>query len=75
MKSLPGRFALLLAFGLAACHKEATPAQADMNAADRQRAIAVRENADRETAAINEGGVKKAAATDPAPTPAATLPK
>ena len=75
MKSLPRLFVLLLASGLAACHKQSTPLQADMDAATRQKAIEVRENADKETAAINEGGARKAAAEDPAPTPATAPPK
>ena len=74
MKSLPCLFVLLLASGLAACHKQSPPSQADMNAAARQRAIEVRENADRETVAINEGGAKKAVVTDPVLTPAVTPP-
>ena len=73
MKSLSRLFVLLLASGLSACHKQSTPSQADMNAAARQRAIEVRENADRETVALNEGGAKKSVATDAAPTPGAVL--
>jgi hypothetical protein len=75
MKSLPRIFVLLLASGLAACDKQSTPSQADMNAAARQKAIEVRENADKETVALNEGVAKKAVAEDPAPTAAATPPK
>jgi|GEM_PF-1966147 len=73
MKSLPCLFVLLLASGLTACHKQTPPTQADMNAAARQKAIEVRENADKETVAINEGAARKAVAPDPALTPAAVL--
>ena len=73
MKSLPSLFVLLLVSGLSACHKQTAPAQADMNAEARQKAIEVRENADRETAAVNEGTPKKAVAADPALPPAAAL--
>ena len=73
MKSLPRLFVLLLASGLSACNKQSPPSQADMTAATRQKAIEVRENADRETVALNEGGAKKAVATDPVPTPEAAL--
>jgi len=73
MKSFPCLFVLLLASCLSACNKQSPPAQAEMNAAARQRAIEVRENADRETIALNEGGAKKAAATDAVPTPEAAL--
>jgi len=75
MKSLPRLFVLLLASGLTACHKQTTPTQADMNAAARQKAIEVRENADKETVAINEGGARKAVVTAPVTTPAAAPPK
>ena len=48
---------LLLASGLMACNKRAAPAQADMDAETRQKAIEVRAAADKKTAAINEAAI------------------
>lgn len=48
---------LLLGSGQMACHKKAAPAQADMDAETRQKAIEVRAAADKKTAAINEAAV------------------
>lgn len=61
---------LLLAPGLAACHKQTVPAQADMDAETRQKAIEVREAADKETAALNEGAALKPTEAKEAPAPA-----
>ncbi|WP_395738162.1 hypothetical protein [Prosthecobacter sp.] len=52
----------LLAMGLGACHKESSPARANMDAEARQRAIEVRQKADREAAAIKEAAAREAAA-------------
>lgn len=62
---------LLLAFGLAACHKQT--AQAEMDAESRQKAIEVRAAADKETAAINQSAaLDHAKAITPAATPASS---
>jgi hypothetical protein len=53
---------LLLATGLMACHKTSTPIQADMDAESRQKAVEVREAADREAAALKEAAASKEAA-------------
>ncbi len=61
---------LLLASGLMACNKRAAPAQADMDAETRQKAIEVRAAADKKTAAINEAAVLQKAEDKEAPKPA-----
>ncbi len=61
---------LLLASGLMACNKKAAPAQADMDAETRQKAIEVRAAADKATAAVNEAAVLQKAEAKEAPTPA-----
>jgi len=62
MKSPTRLFILLLATGLMACHKTSTPVQADMDAEARQKAVEVREAADREAAALKEAAASKEAA-------------
>ncbi|WP_395749457.1 hypothetical protein [Prosthecobacter sp.] len=52
---------LFPALYLGACHKDITPPQAKMDAETRQKAVEVREKADREAAAIKEGAANKAA--------------
>ena len=74
-------FILVLASGLTACHEQSTPAQADMNAETRQKAVEVRAAADREVAAVKEAAAtreverkeaatKEALATEPVPSSA-----
>ena len=53
---------LLLATALMACHKNSTPARADMDAEARQKAVEVREAADREAAALKDAAATKEAA-------------
>jgi len=53
-----------------ACNKRAAPAQADMDAETRQKAIEVRAAADKKTAAINEAAVLQKAEDKEAPKPA-----
>lgn len=53
---------ILAALSLAACHKQSAPIQADMDAESRQKAVEVREAADKETAALKEAAALKAAA-------------
>lgn len=60
---------LLLASGLMACHKKAAPAQADMDAEARQKAIEVRAAADKATAAVNEAAALQKTAAKEAPKP------
>ncbi|MDI1314414.1 hypothetical protein [Prosthecobacter sp.] len=74
MKSPLLALALLLVSGLTACHKQSAPAQADMDAETRQKAVEIRAAADKATAAINEAAAMQRAkdkeATAPLPTPA-----
>lgn len=74
MKSPLQALALLLVSGLTACHKQSAPAQADMDAETRQKAVEIRAAADKATAAINEAAAMQRAkdkeATAPLPTPA-----
>ncbi|MFZ2276841.1 MAG: hypothetical protein WAW39_03540 [Prosthecobacter sp.] len=58
---------LLLGSGQMACHKKAAPAQADMDAETRQKAIEVRAAADKKTAAINEAAILQKAEAKEAP--------
>lgn len=66
--------ALVLVSGLTACHKQSAPAQADMDAETRQKAIEVRAAADKKTAAINEAAVLQKATDKEAPAPAPVVP-
>lgn len=50
---------LLLAAGLTGCHKQTPPAQEDMGAEARQKAIEVRAAADREAAAVKDAAAVK----------------
>jgi len=61
---------LLLGSGQMACHKNAPPAQADMDAETRRKAIEVRAAADKKTAAINEAAAIQKAEAKEAPIPA-----
>lgn len=61
---------LLLGSGLMACQKKAAPAQADMDAESRRKAIEVRAAADKKTAAVNEAAVLQKTETKEAPAPA-----
>ncbi len=75
----PARFLLLLlASGLTACHKN-SPAQEDMDAEARQKAIEVRATADKEVAALKEAAAmreaaRKEAAAKEALSPGSTIP-
>jgi hypothetical protein len=60
----------ILGSGQMACHKKAAPAQADMDAETRQKAIEVRAAADKKTAAINEAAVLQKTEAKEAPKPA-----
>ena len=53
---------LLLATALMACHKTSRPIQADMDAEARQKAVEVREAADKEAAALKDAAATKEAA-------------
>jgi len=61
---------LLVVSGLTACHKQSPPAQAEMDAETRQKAIEVRAAADKKTAAINEASAVQKLEAKEAPTPA-----
>ncbi|MBN8418161.1 MAG: hypothetical protein J0L73_04530 [Verrucomicrobia bacterium] len=60
---------LLLVSGLTACHKQSPPAQADMDAETRQKAVEVRAAADKKAAALNESATVQTKEAPP-PTPA-----
>ena len=62
MKSSLHLFILMLASGLTACHKQPAPAQADMDAASRQKAVEIRAASDKETAALKEAAANQEAA-------------
>ncbi|MCX6851691.1 MAG: hypothetical protein NTY98_22545 [Verrucomicrobia bacterium] len=61
---------LLLGSGQMACNKKAAPAQADMDAETRQKAIEVRAAADKKTAAVNEAAILQKTEAKEAPIPA-----
>ena len=75
--NLLGRRNYYIGSGVIACHKNSTPAQADMDAESRQKAVDVRAAADKETAAHNEASVLQQTEDREAstPAPASTPPK
>lgn len=60
---------LLLVSGLTACHKQSPPAQADMDAETRQKAVEVRAAADKKAAALNESATVQNTEAKEAPRP------